>query len=142
MPAAPPPDIFELIDRVVEMRQADAAQLANLFGGTLHADTQQSNDSYAMWQVTGTAAPVQSADLRFPQKPGRSRLVSLALDTGGNCIGSERVTEKYGQPQSFDVQHPNSPIYYYYAYRLDWGQLAVGFNRQECVASVVFDIKQ
>lgn len=139
----PPPDVLELIDRVVEMRQADAAKLAHLLGGEPKADAQQSNPYYAIWKVSGSA-PVRTAELRLPKEAGSPRVIVIDLDTHGACASRAQVVRKYGEPPELSVptprQPPGSPTYY--VYRQPWGDLRVGIDARDCVASVVIDAER
>jgi hypothetical protein len=138
------PNTLDLIDRVVEVRQADAAQIANLLGGEPRVDTQQSNPYYVSWQVAGTP-PVRIAELRLPKdnEAGRPRLIIIKLNIDSDCISRSQVVEKYGQPSRLGIptphQPPGSPIYY--GYQQSWGELRIAIDKRECATSVVLDIE-
>jgi hypothetical protein len=142
----PVTDILELIDRIAEVRQADAAQIANLLGGQLRFGAKQP-DRCVSWEVVG-AAPVHSAYLCLPKTANDPHTIDINFNVNTNeCTTVSRFDEKYGLVGPFYPTPYKLPGDDYYrfsppskTYRQSWGSLIVTYmgasNAPPCVLRV------
>lgn len=140
-------DPLELVDRLVDARPLERAEVERLTGLRLVPDRAASNPFYSLWVSERGAGFLEKVELREPGDGATRRggLVILDLDAARAGLVHHRVTERYGKDFAYEPPQahgpPNPPAYY--RYRRPWGELRFGFRLSDgAVVTVVIDAER
>lgn len=140
-------DPLDLVDRLVDARPLDKAQVERLTGARLVPNAAASNRFYSLWVSERAAGFLVKVELREPG-PGATRrggLVVLDLDPARAGVVHQRIPERYGKDFVYEPPQahgpPNAPAYYRYTYA--WGELRFGFRLSDgALVAVVLDAER
>jgi hypothetical protein len=140
-PTSTPLDTVTRLGELVPFRVDDVARSIGL---RLVEQPTGSNPYFTIYKSDAEGAGLfRGAELRVRNTPAPGRdgllIVDLAPDS---CVTQEEAIEKLGSPR-LSPASPHAPptAPHYYVYDRPWGQLRLGFSRDEkaCLVTVVFD---
>jgi hypothetical protein len=135
---------LESILRLAELVPFRVDEVSRATGLALAEQPTGSNPYFTIYRSNGAGAGLfRSAELRVRNEatPGRDGLLIVDL-AGSDCVTRDDAISALGSPRIVPASpHASPQTPHYYVYDRSWGQLRLGFARDErsCLVTAVLD---